>query len=48
MAIEKKTLPTKSDKKNETTTQPAKAGKPSSKVGSSDAVSPSRPIPMGV
>ncbi len=42
MAIQKKTLPTKSDKKIEsTTTENTKAGKPSTKVGSSDAVTPS-------
>ncbi len=41
MAIEKKTLPTKSDKKTETATENTKAGKPSTEVGSSDAVTPS-------
>ncbi len=41
MSIQKKTLPTKSDKKTETTTENNKAGKPSTEVGSSDAVTPS-------
>lgn len=41
MAIQKKTMPAKSDKKTETT----KTGKPSTKVGSSDAVTPSLRVP---
>ena len=41
MAIEKKTLPTKSDKKTDATPQSNKAGKPSTEVGSSAAVTPS-------
>ncbi len=41
MAIEKKTLPTKSDKKIETAAENTKVGKPSTEVGSSEAVTPS-------
>lgn len=41
MAIQKKTLPTKSENKPEAASQPTKAGKPSTEVGSSEAVTPS-------
>ena len=41
MAIEKKTLPTKSENKPEAAAPITKAGKPSTEVGSSEAVTPS-------